>query len=190
MRKIFISYRREDTAFETTAIYKELEDVFGKKNVFLDEESIAKGENFEKRINSTLARTTATVVVIGPDWLDARDENGNRRLDSTNDWVRREIEAALQFSDRTLVPVLVRGVSWPPEKEDLPESLRPLWSRNSQVIRPGNDYDHDIESLIEALGGKKETKPSSLQCFGRACICSHCRRRIFYPIQLFLRTWN
>jgi hypothetical protein len=35
------------------------------------------------------------LAVIGPNWLDARDEHGNRRLDNPNDFVRIEIAAAL-----------------------------------------------------------------------------------------------
>jgi hypothetical protein len=36
------------------------------------------------------------LVVIGPDWLDAKTISGGRRLDDSEDFVRLEISTALQ----------------------------------------------------------------------------------------------
>jgi hypothetical protein len=52
-----------------------------------------------------LIKCLVMVVVIGPDWLDARGEHG-RRLDDPTDWVRLEITQALA-GGVTVIPVTV-----------------------------------------------------------------------------------
>ena len=52
------------------------------------------------------------VVLIGPSWLSAVEEDGSRRLDNPRDWMVREIEAALA-REVTVIPVLVDGARMP-----------------------------------------------------------------------------
>jgi hypothetical protein len=52
------------------------------------------------------------VVVIGPQWLNATDAEGNRRLDQPDDWVRREIETALR-REILILPLLVNNTPQP-----------------------------------------------------------------------------
>ena len=47
-------------------------------------------------INARLADCDALLAVIGPNWADARNEDGTRRLDNPDDFVRLEREAALK----------------------------------------------------------------------------------------------
>jgi hypothetical protein len=60
--------------------------------------------------------------VIGRQWLTATDNAGRRRLDSPRDFVRIEIEAALQ-RDIPVIPLLVQGASMPDE-DNLPPSIQ------------------------------------------------------------------
>jgi hypothetical protein len=62
--------------------------------------------------------------LIGPAWLDATDEQGRRRLDDPNDWVRLEIAHALN-RNITLIPVCVSGARLPTPAE-LPDDIRGL----------------------------------------------------------------
>ena len=55
-------------------------------------------------------------------WLDARDEDGNRRLDDPNDFVRIEIGAALQ-RDIPVIPILLNGTKIP-RADRLPPELQ------------------------------------------------------------------
>jgi hypothetical protein len=48
------------------------------------------------------------LAIIGPNWLNSKDESGQRRLDNPADYVRVEIAAALRRNIR-VVPVLVDG---------------------------------------------------------------------------------
>jgi len=87
------------------------------------------------------------LVVIGPDWL--ADQAGNRRLDDPHDFVRIEIEAALQ-RDIRIIPVLVRNAIMP-GPTDLPAGIQDLSFRNAVQVRSGRDFRADIRRLIREL---------------------------------------
>ena len=72
-----------------------------------------------------------------------------RRIDDPTDFVRIEIEAALQ-RQIPIVPVLV-GEARMPMENDLPEPLRPLVFRNAAELRSGRDMNHHVELLIRGL---------------------------------------
>jgi hypothetical protein len=86
------------------------------------------------------------LVIIGPSWLKKR--HGKRRIDHAADWVRIEVEAALQ-RHIPVVPLLLDRTSLP-SSEVLPESLRELAFRQAQRRRE-DSFDQDIEALIEEM---------------------------------------
>lgn len=149
MSKIFISYRRQDTKAIAGRIFDRLEAKFGRDAVFMDIDSIPPGVDFHDWLTDQVAEAAMVLALIGPGWADARDEAGNRRLDSPNDFVRIELEAALARKI-PLVPLLIDGAPFPPG-EQLPESLRPLTRRNAAVLDVGRDFNVHIARLIEAL---------------------------------------
>src|ERR1700732_3136706 len=93
--KIFISYRREDSAANALSIGQYLEHEFGRQNVFIDIDMRA-GTKFPAVLEERLAECKVMLVLIGSQWLNAQDEQGQRRLDSPDDWVRLEIAHALK----------------------------------------------------------------------------------------------
>jgi hypothetical protein len=94
--KIFINYRRDDSAPYAVTIAQYLETAFGKDNVFLDIDRLRPGEHFPDVLNERLRDCKVMLALIGPTWLDGRDEaTGDRRIDDPYDWVRVEIVAAL-----------------------------------------------------------------------------------------------
>jgi hypothetical protein len=96
--KVFISYRRADSAGYSGRVMDRLDRELGRDLVFMDVDAIPLGTNFTKVLHEGVAKCGVLLAVIGPNWLDARDEHGNRRLDNPNDFVRIEIAAALQRS--------------------------------------------------------------------------------------------
>jgi len=149
MPKIFISYRRQDSSGETTHIYEYLEKQFGRDQVFMDVDTIPPGVDFRKHLHAAVARCDVVLAVIGRDWLKRHGLFGKRRLDHPRDFVRIEIEAALQ-RDIRLIPVLVRDAAMP-GPGDLPASIRDLAFRNAVQVRAGRDFRIDISRLIQAL---------------------------------------
>ena len=91
--KIFISYRRADSAGHAGRVHDRLEREFGRDLLFMDVEAIPLGVDFAEVLSAEVAKCDALLAIIGPSWLDVRDENGTRRLDSEHDFVRIEIAA-------------------------------------------------------------------------------------------------
>lgn len=150
MTQIFISYRRADSHAITDRIQDRLESVYGKENVFQDVEDIPPGANFKEYLDIQVSLCDVLLVIIGPEWLDIRDENGRRRLDNPSDFVRIEVESGLKRKEILVVPVLVQGAAMPQES-DLPPSIRDLHYRNAIRVRNNPDFDRDIQSLISSI---------------------------------------
>jgi hypothetical protein len=85
------------------------------------------------------------LVLIGRDWSAVTDSMGTRRLDNPDDWVRVEIEAALQ-RDIRIIPILVDGAVLP-QANDLPLSLRPLTRRQARELSHVS-FQSDVMYLI------------------------------------------
>jgi hypothetical protein len=110
--KIFINYRREDSAPYAGRLYDRLISHFGEGEVFMDVDKIEYGENFVEAINRKISACDIAIVSIGPDWLGATDESGKRRIDNTEDFVRMEIVTALK-GKIYVIPVLVDRARMP-----------------------------------------------------------------------------
>src|SRR5215472_2221996 len=93
---IFISYRREETAAQAGRLYDHLSGRFGKSRVFRDIYSIAVGADFEEAIKEALSKCDILLALIGPQWASLADSKGARRIKHPRDYVRIEIETALQ----------------------------------------------------------------------------------------------
>jgi hypothetical protein len=147
--KIFLSYRRDDSADVTGRINDRLANHFGKPAILRDVDSIPLGVDFRAYIEQLVAECDILLAIIGRDWLSMTDAEGNRRLDNPDDFIRIEIESALE-RNIPVVPLLVRQAMMPSE-DDLPESLKELSYRNGIDIRRDPDFDTDIDRLINGL---------------------------------------
>ena len=155
MGAIFINYRREDSISTAGRLYDRLSQTFGRKNIFMDVDHIPAGVDFVAHLNSQVAACNIILVVIGPHWLEAKDENGGRRLDNPDDFVVIEIATALARNIR-VIPVLVDGARMPKAGE-LPSSLKALARRQAVEVRQlhfGRDAEALLERINEALGGE------------------------------------
>jgi VCBS repeat-containing protein len=147
--RVFICYRRDDAPATTGRIYDHLVQSFGEDSVFKDVDSIPIGADFPSHIQRILRQATAQVVVIGPRWLDSRDEAGQPRLQNPSDFVRQEIETGLA-SGIPVIPVLVEGATMPPAQV-LPASVAPLTRLQAVNIRFDPDFTADMRRLITTI---------------------------------------
>src|SRR5262245_15272549 len=99
-------------------------------------------------INGSWYKCDVFLAVIGPNWVDAKDNRGRRRFDNPNDYVAVEIAAALARNIR-VIPVLIDGARTPDEG-NLPDSIKPLARRNAVEVRNTN-FGRDAESLITKI---------------------------------------
>ena len=122
---------------------------FGRDSVFIDVDTIPYGVDFRKHLHAAVGKCDVLLAVIGSKWLDSRQEDGTRRLDDPRDFVRIEIVAALQRAI-PVIPVLVDQVGMP-KNSQLPEDLSELAFRNAAQVRPGLDFNSDVDRLIHGL---------------------------------------
>jgi hypothetical protein len=160
MARVFISYRRQDSNHVVGRIYDKLISIFGFENVFKDVDSIPLGNDFRSVINNAVKQCTAVVAVIGTTWLESQDQNGIPRLDSPSDFLRIELETAIEANIR-IIPALIDGAALPDELA-LPKSLRPLSFRNAAVIRSDPNFHRDMERLVEAIGRPTQQKTNMI----------------------------
>jgi hypothetical protein len=148
MRKIFISYRREDADEAAGRLSDHLVSQFGQDNIFMDVDGIAPGRDFRKVIEETLTQCDVLLGVMGRNWLDIKDETGNRRLDNETDFVRLEIASALR-RDIPVIPVRVQGASVP-KPDALPTDLKDFSYRNA-VELTHERWNSDVHVLVDKL---------------------------------------
>jgi TIR domain len=122
---ILISYRRDDSSPWAGRLYDQLAINYGRKNVFMDIDSIGPGLDFKKLLQDRISRCNVCLAIIGSRWIDSKS-NGRRRLEDPSDFVRLEIEAALKQGAQ-IIPILVDGAKMP-STEHLPDTLKPLAS--------------------------------------------------------------
>jgi len=152
--RVFISYRRSDSSAEAGRLRSLLAQTFGERDVFMDTSSIEAGATWPKALEEKALASTAVIVVIGPEWLRASNEYGERRIDMPDDWVRRELEIVLSNARNDVIPVLVRGAIMPPANK-LPESINTLPLRQAVEIRSAY-WDHDIQLVVRQLQSSLE----------------------------------
>jgi hypothetical protein len=148
MINIFISYRRDDSAGYTGRLTDSLEALVGSGNIFRDVEDISPGDNFVKAIEQNLQRAKVLLIVIGQNWLTAKDGQGLLRLQNPKDFVRLEIETALRLGHQ-IIPVLIDDALMP-SPEELPESIAPIAYRQALVCTDTR-WDEDINRLFKVL---------------------------------------
>ncbi len=150
MPKIFISYRRADSAETVNRLYDRFVYAFGRDSVFKDVDTLQRGDDFPDVLRHWVQTCDVFLSVIGQRWLTIQDEAGRRRLDNPNDWVRQETEMALaRGKDCLLIPTIVYKAILP-KTEHLPETLASLANKNTQTINPQR-FHEDVGELIAFL---------------------------------------
>lgn len=148
-RLIFISYRRTgDASGYAGRIFEALERRFAHASVFMDVTDIDGGDEFGEELSNALASCVVFLPVMGRGWSTIADQCGGRRLDNPVDWVRREVEAALNRKI-TVIPLLVEGASMP-DASSLPPSLRSLAGRQALELSDTR-WTYDVRRLIRLV---------------------------------------
>ena len=154
---IFLSYRRQETAPYARILKEKLSGHFPAAQVFMDLDSIEAGVDFAEVIGQAVRSCAVLVALIGPQWATLTDEprsalftaeQGRRRLDNPHDYVRFELQTALE-RDMRVIPLLVDGAK-PPRPEQLPEPLRKLARLNALELNLDR-YAYDVKRLLDVI---------------------------------------
>jgi TIR domain len=146
--RVFISYRREETAYAAGWLFDRLVDRFGRGQIFKDIDSIQLGDDFVEVITAAVGSCDVLLALIGARWLTIADEQGRVRLDDPDDFVRVELEAALTRNVR-VIPILVDGARMP-RPDQLPPSLTKLARRQALELSPSR-FESDTSRLHQVL---------------------------------------
>ena len=146
--RIFISYRRADSAGYAGRIYDRLSTHFGEDAVFMDVDDIGAGLDFVNVLENAVQSCDVVIALIGTRWLNIKDSAGKRRLDNPEDFVRIEIAAALKRKIH-VIPVLFDDVEMP-HKTKLPYGLKKLAGRNAVPVHH-HSFNSDAYRLISQL---------------------------------------
>ena len=135
-KTVFISYRRSSGSAWALAISQNL--THHGYDVFFDYQGLASGD-FAQNILENIMAHAHFLVLLTPSAL--------KRIDEPGDWMRREIEAALEHR-RNIVPVMLQGFSFstPSIGKRLTGTLAPLKSYNGLEVAV-RDFDHAMEQL-------------------------------------------
>lgn len=130
-KKIFISYRRDDSAGQAGRIYDTLCQHFGAQQIFMDIDNIEPGIDFIKAMEDAVSSCDVLLAIVGRSWF-ATDDKNTRRIDSPTDFVQLEIATALTRGIR-VIPVLVQDAAMP-SSQSLPDNLKDFARRNALEI--------------------------------------------------------
>ena len=147
-QRVFISYRRQDSAAYAGRVYDAMVARFGERHVFMDLE-LAPGVDFVERITEAVSACQVLIEVMGPTWATVKNEEGQVRIADPEDFVRLELEIALKRPEVTVIPVLVSGAEMP-DRRDLPPELGAISRRNALELSDRR-WRYDVGQLIDAL---------------------------------------
>ena len=145
---VFISYRRADSGHAVDRLFERLVTALDPGTVFKDVESIPPGSDFRRHIRDSLGQCKVFVCVIGTAW-EGTATDGTSRLDDPADFVRLEIETALERKI-PFIPVFVDGVTGLGDRR-LPDSLRDLPFLQAVPLRRDPDFNRDVTRIIEGI---------------------------------------
>jgi hypothetical protein len=159
MAGIFINYRVVDASSTAGFLYQTLVERFGANRVFRDCDTMEPGDDYPKVMRQALREADVLVVVIGPQWLTVRDDEGRRLIDRERDWVRWEIAEALRLG-KAILPVVLANIPSPhkgvppsatmPTKEQLPDDIRGLATKQYAELDQRR-LSEDIKRLLARI---------------------------------------
>jgi hypothetical protein len=157
MSRLFISYRIDDSVHAAIAIADRLASHFGPDNVFRDRDSLPLGILYPRKIRRALERCDTVVALLGPLWLDIRDDSDRRRLDDPRDWVRTELRMAFE-RDIPVIPVLLDHTPLP-SQDQLPPDIRRLSLSAYWQVRH-QSFESDVRGLIDGITPQPTQAPN------------------------------
>src|SRR4051794_37993642 len=152
---VFISYRHDDATDAAYRLLDVLAQQFG-DSVWMDPKGQPPGD-MRRHLRVMVHDCQVFIPVIGPQWTGGVDRFGRVRLEDEEDWVRIELEAALEKQDIVVMPALVGGTPMPNPRE-LPRSLRKVVYQHAFPLGQAT-WERDVEHFSAAIAAALEDYP-------------------------------
>lgn len=136
--QVFISYRRDGGEHLAGRLSDRLKNMG--YHVFYDIESMRSG-TFNTQIYAAIEQCRDVLLILPPNGLD--------RCKNADDWVRIEIVHALQHQ-KNIIPIMMRGFTYPKDLTELPEELRVIPDLES-VEDSSSYFDGMIQRILELM---------------------------------------
>lgn len=149
--KIFVSYRRDDSAHFAGRLLDFLELRFGSGSVFFDVESIPVGIDFWDHIKAVLSECAVMLVVMGPRWTAEIAARRGRwyQFRRPTDYVALEIAAAAELK-LPIIPILFDGAQMATAHQ-LPGPIRFLPKLNAALISDGKAFRVGADGICDQV---------------------------------------
>ena len=175
---IFINYRRQLDAGIAGRIYDHLSQSLPGASIFMDVDKLSPGDDFEAALARSLSSCKVLLAIIGPQWAETTAGSGQKRLNDPDDFVRKEIRAALDSGVR-VIPVLVNGAKMP-DKSALPADLQGLAKRQAMEVRHER-FSADVGALASAIADTTPgARPSRWRTFALAASAAAALGAVLY----------
>ncbi len=136
MSKLFLSYRRQDTEADATALYHALTKEFGPNAVFKDVDNVPLGANWKDFVGRSVADSVVMILLIGPSW-------------QPTEAVLLELREAARLRVPVL-PILFRGARMEAIAPQLPADLQAIADLNAAKV-DHESWERDLAPVIETL---------------------------------------
>jgi hypothetical protein len=159
--RVFISYRREDTA---GGYAKSIHDELAREpgvHAFRDVDNLPFGVDWQDHIRAALRDCDVALVLIGKLWLTATDAAGRRRLEDPADVLRLEVAEVLGRPRVRVIPV-VFGQAQLPSADELPPDIRALAGKQALFWYLNEPDAWNLQKIRYAVGlGPLATSPDA-----------------------------
>lgn len=150
--RLFINYRRDTDLLRAVLVQQFLTTAFttdygeSAVRVFLDS-GMRLGREWPAELRAELAAADIVLALVGPKWLGAKDAAQRRRIDQPDDWVRLEIEYALEH-DKIIIPISFAKKL--PSPDGLPPSIAGFVSWQSAQVDDAT-ISRDLEPVYAEI---------------------------------------
>lgn len=144
-KRVFISYRRADTADAAQRLLRKINTDHPELVVFLDEAAMVGGEEWSTRLRNEIDKADIVLLLIGQYW---QNRAGLARLHKTDDVLRGEIAFAIRH-EKPIIPILI-GSAKMPQLNQLPEEIQAIVGYHAERLQNEN-FDADWTRIVQSI---------------------------------------
>jgi hypothetical protein len=149
--RLFISYRAADGRDKATALARDLGELFGDEQVFLDKDDLRGGVRWREAISAAIAERPVLLLLLTPQLLAATDErHGRLRIGHQRRPGAAGSRERTGGRARRSLPLLCDDLPAPPDCSHLPPPFDRLGEFSWRQLR-AYDCKNDLQRLVADL---------------------------------------